>query len=184
MMKKIAIAIAAIASMTASTAFADAYIGGGIGQGHVNLDCEGAATCKTTNTGYKIFGGYKFTPNIAGEVTYFDFGKARAADPGLSLDLKATGFGLGVAFLGDFAPQWSGVARLGIASNKVKASATLGSLAGSDSETSTNAYAGFGIGYEISKGLALTGAIDFTRAKISGESGNLRLVTVGLTYGF
>jgi OOP family OmpA-OmpF porin len=183
-MKKFILAIAAITSMTATSAFAEGYVGGAIGQGHINVDCEGASTCKLSSTGYKIFGGYKFSPNLAGEVTYFDFGKADIADPGLSLNLKTTGIGLGVAFSGNFAPQWSGVARLGIASNRVKAFATLGAASGSDSESSTNAYAGIGIGYEISKGLKLDASLDFSRGKIEGESADLRLFSVGVTYSF
>ena len=183
-MKKLALAIAAVASLTASTAFAQGYVGASIGQAHVNLDCQGASTCKTNGTGYKLFGGYTFAPNIAGELTYFDWGKAEAADSGISLKLRTTGVGIGVAFIGDFAPQWSGVARLGIASNRVKGDATVGALSGSDSESSTNAYFGLGVGYEVSKGLSVTGALDLSRAKIAGETGNVRLVTVGLTYGF
>lgn len=182
-MNKIILAIAALSTLSANTAFAQTYVGGAIGQGHVNLDCAGVASCDKSDTGYKIFGGYKFTPNVAGEVTYFDFGKAQASDNGASASIKGTGLGLGVAYFGDFAPQWSGVARLGIASNRVKVDTTpTSSFVGS--ESSTNAYLGFGIGYEISKGLQLTGALDFSRAKYQGTSGNIRLATVGLTYGF
>lgn len=183
-MKKLALAIAAMASLTASTAFAQAYVGGGIGQGHLNIDCSGASSCDTSSTGYKLFGGYKFTPNIAGELTYFDWGKADISGSGATLKLRGKGVGIGAAFSGNFATQWSGVARVGIVSNRLKADATLGSLAGSDSESSTNAYAGVGVGYEFSKNLSLTAALDLSRAKIDGESGNIRLVTVGLTYGF
>jgi len=182
-MKKTILAIAALSALSANSAFAQTYVGGAIGQGHVNLDCAGLSNCDNSDTGYKIFGGYKFTPNVAGEVTYFNFGKAKASAGGVDATVKGTGVGLGVAFLGDFAPQWSGVARLGVASNRVKVDTNpTSSVVGS--ESSTNAYLGFGIGYEISKGLQLTGALDFSRAKYQGSSGNIRLATVGLTYGF
>ncbi|HEV7914840.1 MAG TPA: outer membrane beta-barrel protein [Albitalea sp.] len=184
-MKKIALAIAAAAALSGSSAFAQGYVGGGIGQGHINIDCSGASSCSTSGTGYKIFGGYKFGSNVAAEVNYFDFGKADISGGGASLQVKATGLGVGVAFFGDFSPQWSGVARLGIASNRMKGDAAIvGFGSGSLSESSTNAYFGLGVGYEISKGLALTGAIDFSNGKIAGETGSLRLWTVGLTYGF
>jgi OmpA-OmpF porin, OOP family len=185
-MKKIILAVAAFAALS-GTAFAQqasqAYVGAGIGQGHVNTDCSGVPECKNNDTGYKLYGGYKFTPNIAAEVTYFDFGKSKASGGGASAELRGTGLGVGVAFLGDFAPQWSGVARLGVASNRMKLS-TNPNVGLDGSESSTNAYFGLGVGYEVTKGLKVTADLDFSRGKFQGETGNLRLVTVGLNYGF
>lgn len=185
-MKKtiLAAVAAAAATLFTSTAFAEGYVGGAIGQARINLDCEGAPTCDKSDTGFKLYGGYKFMPNMAAEVTYFNFGKAKAADGGLSLNLKANAIGVGVAFIGDFAPQWSGVARVGVASVRVKANASLDGVSGSESDSSTNAYLGFGLGYEISKGLALTADVDLTRGKIVGESGNVRMISVGLRQSF
>ena len=185
-MKKIILAVAAFVALSGS-AFAQqasqAYIGAGVGQGHVNTDCTGVPDCKNNSTGYKLYGGYKFTPNIAGEVSYFDFGKAKASGGGATAEMSGSGVGVGVAFIGDFAPQWSGVARVGIASNRMKLSTTPN--VGLDaSESSTNAYFGLGVGYEVSKGLKVTADIDFSRGKFQGEKGDLRLVTVGLNYGF
>lgn len=184
-MKKTVLAIAALASMWAGSAFAQqAYVGGAVGQGHVNTDCSSFGDCSNNSTGYKLYGGYMFTPNVAGEVTYFDFGKAKASDSTGSLKVRGTGIGIGAAFFGEFAPQWSGVVRLGVASNRMKLDATTATTAVNDSESSTQAYAGFGVGYEISKGFKLTGEMDFTRGKIQGEKGNLRLVSVGANYAF
>jgi OOP family OmpA-OmpF porin len=183
-MKKTILAIAAVTSLLASSAFAQGYAGVAVGQGHVNLDCSGTTSCSDNGTGFKVFGGYKFTPNIAAEVTYFDFGKASAAAPGLGLDLRTTALGVGAAFMADFAPQWSGVARLGVASVRMKGDATLFGASGSTSESSTQAYVGLGVGYEISKGLSVNGSMDFSRGKIAGETGNIRLISVGLTQAF
>ncbi len=170
--------------MFVGSAFAEGYVGGAIGRGHTNLDCGGASTCSTKSTGYKVFGGFKFAPNLAGELTYFDFGKARAADPGLSLDLKTTALGVGVAFGGDFAASWSGLVRVGVASVRVKADATLNGVTGSLTESNTAAYAGLGIAYQISNAMFLTGGVDFSRAKITGQSANVRLLSAGLTFRF
>ncbi|MFL6663543.1 MAG: outer membrane beta-barrel protein [Rhizobacter sp.] len=188
-MKKIFLALAAVSSLAGASAFAETgYIGGAVGQSHFNADCSGTTDCKTNDTGYKLFGGYKFSPNLAGEVNYFDFGKATAsANLGgtpVSVQLKGTGFGIGIAAMGDFAPQWSGVARVGVASIRAKATATAGSLTGTDSETKTTAYAGFGVSYAVTKELKVDGAIDFSNAKYAGETFNVRLLSVGLTYAF
>jgi len=183
-MKKSILALAAVASMFASSAFAQVYIGGAAGQGHTNLDCTGASSCSNSGTGYKVFGGYRFANNFAGEVSYFDFGKASASGGGASLNLRSTAFGLGGAFLVDFTPQWNGAVRLGLASVKMKGDATLLGASGSTSETSTQAYVGFGVGYAVTKSLSITGTIDLSRAKIVGETGNVRLLSVGLTQSF
>lgn len=184
-MKKTILAIAAAtASLFASTAFAEGYVGGAIGQGNFDLDCAGTDSCDKSSTGFKVFGGYKFMPNLAAEVGYFNFGKAKASDAGANLTLKATAFGAGVAFIGDFAPQWSGVARVGVASVKMKGDAEFFGATGSVSKSSTNAYAGFGIGYEVTKGLTVTADIDLTRGKIADETGNLRLISFGLRQSF
>jgi len=189
-MKKFVVALATLtAALLSSGAHAQAYVGGAIGQAHVNLDCSGVPNCETTDTGYKFFGGFKFTPNIAGEVTYFDWGKASgsATGPGGTAEasVSGTGVGVGAAFFADFAPQWSGVARLGIASNKAKGEGKLnGAVVVSDSESKTTAYAGFGVSYALSKQLKVDGAIDFSNLELQGEKGNTRLLSIGLTYAF
>lgn len=180
-MKKVVLAIAAVTALFANTAFADSYVGGSVGSSHTNLDCAGATSCNSNGTAFKIFGGYKFTPNIAGEISYFDLGKPKATVGSNELTINASGLGFGVAAFGDFAPQWKGVARLGIASTSTKVTIT---GTGSDTDRSTNAYVGFGVGYEIQKGLTLDGTLDFTRLKYASESANVRVISLGLTYAF
>jgi len=185
-MKKIVLALAALAALASGSAHAQqAYVGGAIGQSHIDLNCSGVPNCSSHDTGYKVFGGYKFTPNLAGEVTYFDWGKISGSSGAASAEVRGTGVGLGVAFMGDFTPQWSGVARLGIASNKAKAEGKFnGNVVVSDSETKTTAYAGFGVSYALGKQLKLDGAIDFSNLELQGDKGNVRLLSVGLTYAF
>lgn len=194
-MKRTALSLAAAALMLSSAAFAQGYVGIAGGASKVDVDCAGTTTCDTTSTGWKLFGGYKFTPNWAAEVGYFDFGKAKFAGSNvttgnITAEVKGTGFGAGVALSGEFAPSWTGVARLGVASVKAKVSGTVtgGTLtpAGSisDSETSTNAYFGLGVGYLIAKNMSIDGAMDFSRGKWQGEKADVRLVSIGLTYSF
>jgi len=186
-MKTLAFAFAAL-SLATGSAFAQGYVGGAVGQSHYSADCSGTTSCKTNDTGFKIFGGYKFAPNIAGEVTYFDYGRATAGVPfgggTATLDIRGTGLGVGVAFMGDFTPEWSGVARLGVASNRAKVSVLAGGLSGSDSERKTTAYAGLGVSYALNKQLKVDAGIDFSNIEYQGEKSNVRLISVGLTYGF
>jgi OmpA-OmpF porin, OOP family len=154
-----------------------------------NLDCTGATTCDTSGTAFKLLGGYKITPQIAAELGFFDFGKAKAADSTASLETKTSAFGGGVAFHGDFSPSWSGVARLGVAQVKAKITATVVGLgSASDSDTNTALYGGLGVGYRLSKTVSIDGAWDFTKSKYKknglDESWNVNAVSVGVTFGF
>lgn len=185
-MKKLVLALASTAALLASPAvWAQAYVGLGIGSADIDANCTGAASCDTSNAGGKLFGGFKFAPNLAAELSYFDYGKAKASGPGAaSGEIKATGWGAGVTYVGEFAPQWLGVARLGVARNKADVSGTVGSFTSADSKTSTQPYGGLGVGYAVSKNLSVDVALDVSRVKYANEKANVRLLSVGLTYGF
>jgi OmpA-OmpF porin, OOP family len=181
---------AAVLLMSASAAFAQAYVGAGIGPSHINVDCAGTVTCDRSDTGFKLFGGWRFSGGLAGELTYFDWGKARATvnlpEVGLATgELTGKGIGLGLAYFAPFTTQWQGVVRVGIASNKATGTGTLGDgSSGSISETSTQPYLGLGIGYLLRKNLSIDAALDISRLELLGGRANTRLLTVGLTYSF
>src|SRR5262245_32793760 len=84
--------------VASAAASAQGYAVLSAGASQLDLDCAGASTCDKSGTSFKLLGGYSFAPNMAAEFGYFDFGKARAADSGASLDVKTTAFGGGIAF--------------------------------------------------------------------------------------
>jgi OOP family OmpA-OmpF porin len=181
--KKIAAAVAAL--LMSGAAAANPYVVGSVGVTSWDVDCEGASTCDKTDVGFKLLGGYRFASNFAVEAGYFNFGKAKAADSGLSGEFKADGFGGGVAFHVDLSPQWNAVARLGALSMKTKVDATLAGVGSASADySSTQAYFGVGIGYRITPNLSLDGAIDASKVKFEDESGNVTKFSVGLTWNF
>jgi OmpA-OmpF porin, OOP family len=182
MKKQVLLAIAALALSGAASAQTYGVIS--VGSSKHNLDCAGATTCDKTGTAFKLLGGYKFNPNFAVEGGYMNFGKSRAADAGDSLSLKVDGFGIGGAFHQDFATNWNFVARLGLAQIKTKASATLGGVGGSDSDSSAQLYGGLGLGYKLTKQMSIDAAWDFSKAEFAGEKGNVNAYSVGLTFAF
>ena len=160
------------------------YVGVAAGGTNLDLDCNGAPSCDKSDTGFKLFGGYKLTENVAVEAHYADYGKAKLSGGGVSADVKLSGFGLGVAYLGDFAPDWNGVVRAGVARNKVKLDASSGVVSLSDSESKTKGYIGAGVGYKLTKEVALTAAIDYTQAEFDGDKVKATLYTIGVNYSF
>ena len=181
--------VAAAALMLSSQAFAQAYLGGAAGQSHLNDDCSGTSTCSLNDVGMKLFAGYRLNPTWAAELNYFNFGKAEAtvSDSGGTASAAIKGAALGIGLVGS-APasaNWSGLFRFGVAQVRAEVSGSVGGQSvPSDSDTSTQAYVGLGVSYAIAKNLTIDGAGDWSRARWRDSAADLRLISIGLTYGF
>ena len=182
--------LTALAALTLSTAASAQFYGVvSAGVSRVDVDCTGASNCDKTDTGFKLLGGYKFMPNLAAEVGYFDFGKATASGGGVSAEIKNNAFGGGVAYHLDLTPTWNAVGRIGVAQVKTKLSGTVAGVgSASDDDKNTALYAGLGVGYKVAKNVSIDGAWDFSRSKYNkngvDESGNINVFSVGVTFGF
>ena len=168
---------AALLTLAPAQAASDVYVGGNIGLGGINVDCA-AAECDDSSVGYKIYGGYKFSTNLAVEVAYINYGKATQTYLGRDYDLKATGFGVSLAYLGEIDKQWSWSARAGLASNKGDDDLN------NQSESKMKFTAGLGVGYAVSPELSIQGAVDLSQIEINGDSGGVYLFSLGLQYAF
>jgi len=187
MKKQSTIALATLAFCAAAAAQPYGLVS--VGTSRLNADCSGVASCDKTGTGFKLMGGYKFAPNWAGELGYFDYGKAKASDAGVSAEIRNSAFGLGLAFHQDLATDWNAVARFGLSRVKTKITGSISGLgSGSDSDNNTAAYLGLGVGYKLSKTMSLDAAWDLTKSKFNkdgiDESGNINVISIGLTFGF
>lgn len=195
------LAVAAIAAVALSSgASAAPYVGMAAGPTHYSVDCSGTLTCDSNDTGFKVFAGFKFTPNWAAELNYFDFGKAKATvDDGsggtAAMSINSTAMGLGVAFFAPMSSNWNFVARLGAARVKTKIDVSVFGSSGSDSDTHTKPYYGLGVSYLVplaARTLSIDFGIDITKAEyskvlqgqdVSGK-GNVRLISIGVSYPF
>lgn len=188
-MKKSIIALAVVSTIgLAASAQAQGFVGIGGGITNLSVDCTGAATCDKTGNGFRLNGGWMFSPNLGAEIAYYDFGKAKASGPvfGVNVggDWKTTAFGAGLVYGGPLAPNWTGAVRLGIANVKAKITATAQGVSASDSESKTKPYYGIEAGYEFSKSTAINLFADFSTSEFGGEKGNVRLIGVGLKFSF
>jgi OmpA-OmpF porin, OOP family len=208
----IALGLALLSISAAHAQGGTGYLGIGAGWANIGVDCTDVPQCDKSNTGGKLYGGYRFANQWAVEGVYMDWGKATAsfvddvvAGPGLAVPLqvspvtvtvdgklRATGLGIGVAYFMPFASNWNGVARLGVISNEGKLTLS-GSGSGvtvtdSASKKAAFAYFGLGVGYNLTPNLVLTGEADFSRVKYGSEgeyeTDSVRLISLGLRYSF
>lgn len=202
---------AGLALLASAGASAQGYVGGGIGYSRFDVDCTDIPSCDKSSVGGKLYGGWNFAKDWAAELSYFDWGKATGresldlvgrvrelplatASGTLSMKLRGTGFGLGIAYF--FAPagsDWSGVLRAGVAQNKGKLTATADYGDGSsdsmtESKRSTQPYLGFGFGFKLSPTLTLTGEADFSRIKYRFDGledrADTQMFSIGVRYAF
>ena len=146
------------------------------------LGCGGSGlSCDESGTAFKALLGYKFTPNLALEGGYMNFGEAKVSDGVDTLKVKADAFVIGGAFHPDFSPSWNFVARLGLA--QVKAKASLAGF-GSTSDSTAQLYGGLGFGYRLNKQTSIDASWDFTKAEIDGSKEDVRALSLGLTFAF
>lgn len=181
-MKKIAVAGLLTAMMAAASA--QVYVGGGVGKTHLNIDCVAGARCEDTDTGGKVYVGYKFNPHLALEGAYFNFGEASATGPGGRASLKTTALGVGLAGRAALSERVTFVGRLGLAQVKADGSVDTVTLVGSDTQTSAQAYFGVAVELLLTKNLKAFAAADFSQTEVDGDSGAVRLLGVGLQYDF
>lgn len=192
-MKRMVLATLALAASAASWADVGVFVGGSLGKTSNDLNCSALSLQSECNkdsnaTGWKVYGGYRITPVIAVEGTYFNFGKvdwsgtSRKKSAAVAGDDSAKAFGLGAGFHFDLTPQWSTDVHLGYA--RVKSVSDVGTTR---SEAYKNdAYIGIDGGFLVAKGFRIRAGWDFATAlePVSQANYHLNLFSVGGSYEF
>ena len=184
-MNKLLLALAlATASLASTNALAQGYVFGAVGSSDTDIDCDGAATCDTTGTAIKLGLGWDMG-GWAIETAYAHFGKAKAADSGISGEFKAQGLLLGVAYQAQFSNDWGLHLRGGLGYIKTSVRASVAGLgSGSDSDNNVAPYLGLGLNYSLSKASRVELGVDFTKGEYDGEKANIRALTLGVRHAF
>lgn len=180
-MKKNILASLVLSTLIASPVFAEGfYIGADVGSSKASVDYQGFDSSKN-DVAWGIHGGYKFSPYIATEIGYRDFGKFEDNSYTTKLSLEAQSVQASVIGSYPFTEAFSAYGRLGIASVKVTAKATNGYRSAQDDKTETKALFGIGAQYALNKNFSLrteyTQYAEFDDIKFSS-------FTVGANYSF
>jgi len=163
------------------------YGGLGIGQSTFVGACDGISSpdsCEEKDTAWKIFGGYQFNRNFAGEFGYTDLGKTTLSLAGFgSASNAVTGFELTGVGSVPVNEQLSVYGRLGF----FLWNADLKGLFGSASASGMGVTFGFGASFNLATNAALR--LEWQRYKDVGDpvttiNGDIDLIGAGLVLKF
>jgi len=161
------------------------YAGISAGQSKT-ADCPGGGSCDDKDTAYRVFGGYKFHPNIAVEGGYSPLGETSSSFPGGSLKAEANAWdivGVGSFPLGN---NFSVLGKLGFYNAEIK----LSGLA-SGKKTTTDLTYGIGGQYDFNRNLGLR--LEWNRyskvkapdvGTVSGGDTDIDVLSVGALWRF
>lgn len=183
-MNKIAFAAALMALTGAASAQLTnkAYIGGAFGPSEVSVECGFGRSCDNSDTGYKVYAGFKVHPQVAIEAGYIDFGKSNINVGSFNLgSLAVDGFLVNAAGRLPLTRELNGVGRLGLAFLDTKVS---GPALVNRTEGSTKPYFGLGLEYAFTKNFKGSASADFTTGELDGDEGSVRLLSIGVQYDF
>lgn len=145
------------AAVFALPAHAQWYAGAGLGQSSFkgDLSCDGTTpgvSCDDKDTAFKIFGGYQINQNFAAELTYQDFGKAKASAGGVEASVKSHAFDASALGILPFANQFAGYGRIGLYTAKSDGNSNVGVSA---SESNTGVTYGLGVQWDAMRNLGV-----------------------------
>jgi OOP family OmpA-OmpF porin len=146
--------------------------------------------------GYKLFGGYQFTPHLGVEAGYFDLGEfgytARTTPSGsLTGDIRVKGFNADLVGTLPITERFSALARVGVTSARTQGNfsatgaARVPYASANSSLRSTNVKYGLGVMYNFTESLAMR--LEAERYRINdsvGNRGHADMLSVGLVYRF
>jgi OOP family OmpA-OmpF porin len=183
-------------------------MGGNVGQSRANIDdaritngllgagfTTASITDNNSDTGYKLFGGYKFNKNFALEGGYFNLGQfgftSTMTRPGtLTGNLKLDGLNLDAVGILPITEKFSAFGRVGLnyaetRDNFTSTPAVLITTNPNPSYHETNPKVGLGLQYDFTQSLGMRAEAERYRINDAvGNHGDIDLVSVGLVYRF
>ena len=197
MKTKTILAAIAFAGLGAN-AFAQTYVGAGVGAGRLGASCDEGTTCHFTKAAGKVLAGYALPgTDFALEAGYDRLGSFREGDGMASIGIQAGAWTLGGAWRPQFGGGWGAVARVGVANVRATTHATGAIIGGepgtilfdiSEAKTTWQPVLGLGATYAITPNIRLAADWDHTRlhATFQGLSAvhDVNMLTLGATFGF
>jgi OOP family OmpA-OmpF porin len=177
------------ASAQAQQSVAGFYVGGSLGQSSFDKDIVRelitSGRVDTSDTGFKVFGGYQFNRNVGLEVAYVDLGKASysgfaGTDPVIGGKVEVTGVNLSAVGAWPVAPNLDVFGKIGFLSWEDKASDVTNGIPFSDTIDGTDLSFGFGASWHLTRNVRLR--VEWERFRVDDTDADL--FSVGAVYKF
>lgn len=164
------------AAVGAVPAFAQGLsVGGSLGGSHLKGNDLGVVT-DHSDTGYKLYLGWGFTPNVGVEAGYVDLGKFE----GPTGHVKGQGEYLDAVGSVPLGMNFSALGRVGLFSGRLERDAP----GLSDSDRGLSWKVGLGLQYDFSKNLGVRGEWERYRFDALSVRDDADLYSIGLNYKF
>ena len=187
-MKRLLTASILAASLASGAAFAQVgpYVGASVGQSNYSSDsCIGQ--CDKTDIGFKIFGGYMFTPYIGAELDYGWYGTAKIAvvEQGIPINAEAKADGYSGFLVGQYPiDNFRIFGKLGFARLNTTITANAPGVRFDNNDASFEFAWGIGGTYMFDKNLGVRAEYEARKYKVESESDTLGLFSIGVQYHF
>jgi OmpA-OmpF porin, OOP family len=170
----IALAMAAPAGVAAQDR--GAYLGGAIGQTRFTEWCDpGTTACDDKDSGWKVFGGYRFNRYFALEGSYINWGEVTASVGAVNVAAEQRSFGLAALGSLPLGPQFSVFGKTGMLSTEQQTRVIGASTVQRDE---TELHYGLGAKYSFGPNWALRGEWENT------EKLKVQMLSIGVEYRF
>jgi OmpA-OmpF porin, OOP family len=158
-----------------------AYLGGALGQTRFTQWCDpGTSACDDKDSGWKVFGGYRFNRHFALEGSYIDWGEVTATVAGPPLtNVAAKQRSYGLAALGSLqlGPQFAVFGKLGLLSTEQE-TRRVSPNPSTFTRDETELHYGVGAAYSLTSNWAIRGEWENT------EKLKVQMLSIGVEYRF
>lgn len=182
-------------------AIAGGYVGGSFGSAKASEWCDlppgvsfvPGVTCDDSDSSFRFFGGYKFSPNFAVEGGYIDLGTVSVTAPTASLSADATAFDVSARGILPVGNNFEVYGRVGIYFASRNARVTAGTLAAGANDTRNDVLYGVGATWNLPNNMGLraewiqyTGLAtnNFDIAVGVDSKSDVSVMNIGLVYSF
>jgi OmpA-OmpF porin, OOP family len=169
----IALALAAPAGVAAQEG--GAYLGGALGQTRFTEWCDpGTTACDDKDSGWKVFGGYRFNRYFALEGSYINWGEVTASVGTVNVAAEQRSFGLAALGSLQLGPRFSVFGKVGMLNTEQETR----SPARTVQRDETELHYGVGASYSLTSNWAVRGEWENT------EKLKVQMLSIGVEYRF
>ena len=170
------------------------YFGAAIGQASVSDYCSNTGglvvtSCDDKDTSFKIFGGFRFTRNVAVEVAYVDLGKYPATvllGGPINLNVELTGVTVQAVGIVPFGNEFSVMGRIGAILWDLNSSVSVPGFSVADSDSGVDIAMGVGAQYKFTRNFGIRADLDYYPNLGNSNTGedNVSAISIGAVFLF